>query len=251
MNTDVALAGVSGLTLVLGALGGYLALRVGRAGRKWMRLGLGSASGFMLSFALLQIMPEALSLTPYAHFMTVAGFAALYVIEHGFQTHFCPSAEEGCPEHGQSIEAVGFFTFLGISIHSLIDGIAIGAALVTSVNMGLLVAAAVILHKVPDGFCLGALLQCKGYKPKSAGTLLGAFSLATPLGALLTYYGLRFGGTVDTGLALGLAAGSFLYVATADMLPEAHTGGDGGREWPIIVAVLVGMAAGSASLLLG
>lgn len=249
MKSSSILIGVSALVLVLAGFGAYLAAAVRNAGRVWMRRGLGFASGFMLSFALLEILPEALDLTPYAHFMAVAGFAVLYVIEHAFGTHFCPSAHEDCAGHDHAVEPVGLAMFLGITVHSVIDGIAIGAALATSVQMGVLVSAAVVFHKVPDGFCLGTLLESKDYPRRPSNILLALFCAATPVGAILAYVGLQLGGRVDLGLALGLAAGSFLYVATADMLPETHSVGR--REPSVIASVLVGIAVGSASLLLG
>ena len=183
--------------------------------------------------------------------MAMAGFAFFYVIEQVFKTHFCPSTEHNCPEHGHSIEPIGFLSFAGISIHSIIDGLAFGGALASSFKLGILVAVAIIVHKIPDGFCLSTLLLCKKYSTKTITLLLIMFAAMTPLGAVITYYGFAYGLNINIGLILGSTAGSFLYVATADMLPEAHQvdkdAGKGNNN-KIILSVLLGILIGCLSI---
>ncbi|MBI4743428.1 MAG: ZIP family metal transporter [Actinobacteria bacterium] len=238
------------VVFLMGGIGGYFALKIGEGKSLRLKIGLGLGSGFMLSIGLIDLLPEAVSESKNAYIMAIVGFAFFYVIEQVFKTHFCPSTEHNCPEHGKSLEPIGFFSFAGISIHSLIDGLAFGGALASSFKLGILVAIAVIAHKIPDGFCLGTLLLCKKYSRKIIVLLLSLFAIMTPLGALITYYGFAYGLSVNLGLVLGFTAGSFLYVAVADMLPEAHEieGITKGENNKIILSVLFGILVGCLSI---
>nr|CDS27187.1 zinc transporter zip9 [Hymenolepis microstoma] len=121
-------------------------------------------------------------------------------------------------------------TTVGLVVHSLADGLAIGAAFSLTLDLTLILFIAIMLHKAPAAFGFVSFLLHSGLPRHAVKKYLFAFSLATPVGALLTYC---FVATISylssqhgsssmtyTGFALLLSGGTFLYVATAHILPH-------------------------------
>lgn len=236
---------------VLALAGVWVAAAFRVRGRGWLRNALGLASGFMLAFALVEILPDALEQSPQAHIAAAVGFVVFYMIERLFDIHLCPAGADECavPAHGDHSHApLGPFALFGLGIHAVIDGLAIGGALVTSWRLAVLVTVAVALHKLPDGFCLGSLLGAAEEPVRFPWGKSLLFSAATPIGVLAAYAGLVGAQGPVIGLVLGFAAGSFLYVAAADLLPEAHHDLKGRADrtevmLAVIAGALVAMAA--------
>jgi zinc and cadmium transporter len=112
-------------------------------------------------------------------------------------------------------------------LHSLLDGLALAAAVAGAPGneplAGLGVALVIILHKPFDAMAVSTLMAAGGSSTFSRQVLNGVFALAAPLGALLFYFGASSlaGGDVRVlGCALAFCAGSFLCIASSDLLPE-------------------------------
>ncbi|GAA5940040.1 uncharacterized protein JCM15063_001682 [Sporobolomyces koalae] len=116
-------------------------------------------------------------------------------------------------------------TLIGLLLHSLADGISLGASSSSNETdtLSTLVFVAIMLHKAPTAFALSSLLASN---PRNSTAFvrkgLLAFSLAAPIGAILTYLVLHLGQGSDsqdatawyTGIALVFSGGTFLFVAT-------------------------------------
>lgn len=117
-----------------------------------------------------------------------------------------------------------FATTLGLLIHATADGIALGAsANASKPSLGLIVFFAIMLHKAPAAFGLVAILLKQGLSKRQARGHLVAFSVAAPIGAFATWFGITLlGGKVKdtalqhqhtewwTGILLLFSAGTFL-----------------------------------------
>jgi len=119
-------------------------------------------------------------------------------------------------------------TALGLTLHSLLDGLALAAAVAAGAQehaqlAGMGVALVVILHKPFDAMAVSTLMAAGGSSRSSRHVLNGFFALTCPLGALLFYFGasqLAGGNGAALGCALAFCAGSFLCIASSDLLPE-------------------------------
>jgi zinc transporter 9 len=122
-------------------------------------------------------------------------------------------------------------TTLGLVIHAAADGIALGASS-TSSNVALeaIIFVAIMLHKAPAAFGLSAVLLRAGLGKRQAKMHLVVFSMAAPLGALVTWVlvnmlgGEEVGGAGMqwwTGVLLLFSGGTFLYVAMHTMMEQA------------------------------
>lgn len=121
---------------------------------------------------------------------------------------------------------------LGLVVHAAADGIALGAAASTSqTHVEMIVFIAIMLHKAPAAFGLVSFLLHEGFDRTRIRKHLAVFSIAAPLLAVITYFGLSQSSketlsTVNaTGIAMLFSAGTFLYVATVHILPELQSMG--------------------------
>ena len=117
----------------------------------------------------------------------------------------------------------GWLLLFGLTLHAATDGIAIGAAAASgSVSVTAAVALAVLIHKGPAAFSLGVFsIHERENRNDSIRDIL-IFSLATPVMILLAFYALEDLETHIIGLTMLFSAGTFLYVATVDTLPDIH-----------------------------
>ena len=124
---------------------------------------------------------------------------------------------DGGDGHGRS----GLLILVGDSFHNFCDGILIAAAFLESTPLGLVTAAAVIAHEIPQEIGDFVILLHSGYSKARAFALNLLSSLAMLVGALLGYFMLQeLTSWINTVLAL--AAASMIYVAVADLIPGLH-----------------------------
>ena len=131
--------------------------------------------------------------------------------------------------------------FVGLSVHTLIDGFALGASS-GQAELGLLVFLAILAHKIPNAFSLSAILRHEGYSRRKALVMNAAFALTIPLGAGL-YLLLRdlVHAETFTSYALAASAGTFLHLAFSDILPDVHR--RNGARVSHALALVVGLGA--------
>jgi zinc and cadmium transporter len=81
---------------------------------------------------------------------------------------------------------------------------------------------AVIIHKMPDSMSISSILLAAGWNRRKVAILALLFSLTTPVGALITFLFFRSLAPEHVAIAIGISAGTFLAIATADILPQVH-----------------------------
>jgi zinc and cadmium transporter len=208
-----------GAVFFLSMAGGLLPLM-----RRWnqtaIRMLLAFGAGVLLGAAFFHMIPEAIDvLGRKVGVFVLAGFLLIYVLERFVMVH--PCGEEECAFHH-----IGIPAFCGMTVHALIDGLALGAGF-TLPNLSVAITAAIVLHKLPSAVSLtGILLHCR-YTPKQIVLAMTLFSAAAPLGALLSFTILSHmtGDLLLTGVSI--SAGTFLAIATADILPQIHSSPEG------------------------
>ncbi|GAB3276023.1 hypothetical protein GCM10027589_01490 [Actinocorallia lasiicapitis] len=212
---------VSFLAFVATLLGGLVAARVSDR----LHLVLGLAAGIMLGVVGFDLLPEAFEQAdqvwfgvPAAAVTMVAGFLTVHVVERSLAMHRGHEEEYGGHEHG--MQALGTVTGGGLIVHSMLDGVGIGLGFQAGTSIGVAVAIAVIAHDFADGFNTFTVTSLFGHGRRRAWMFLAGDAAAPVVGAVL--------GTVipvpeqAVGLYLGYFAGFLLYLATSDILPEAH-----------------------------
>ncbi|MFV1966928.1 MAG: ZIP family metal transporter [Pirellulaceae bacterium] len=233
-------------------VGGYLPSLL-RLTHTRMQLLMSLIGGLMLGVALLHMLPHAVvatqSLDHTATAMVIGLLAMFFLIRifhvHGHEPHEHHSHDDtaehehahACAEermkptrgvHGPSW--VGLF--VGLALHTLIDGVALAASVAAEMNessdgsfFGMGTFLAVVLHKPLDALAITSVMIGGGWPKGWRNWVNGLFALMCPLGALAFYFGIqRFGGgqQMFVGCSLGFAAGAFLCISLADLLPEVQ-----------------------------
>jgi zinc and cadmium transporter len=203
------------------ALGGFVALRANDR----LHLILGFAAGVMLGLVAFDLIPELFELSdaqvagvPAVMVAFAAGFLLLHFVERSVAMH---GAHEGEYEpHHHHNPSVGLASAGALVAHSFLDGVGIGLAFQIDNQVGIAVAVAVIAHDFADGLNTVTIMRTHGNGRRRTLTMLAADAVAPVVGAFSTL----FFSVSDELLALylGAFAGFLLYLATADILPEAH-----------------------------
>ena len=125
---------------------------------------------------------------------------------------------------------------VGMGIHNFADGLTTAAAFAVSQTVGVVVVAAIVLHQMAAGLSLGAIMLRMGRDRRRIWMATTAVASFIVWGALFYHFVVPVQEHV-TGIVLGIAGGSFLYVAACDLLPEAHAEDEG---WSVMAMTLFG-----------
>jgi zinc transporter 1/2/3 len=248
--------------LAAGWLGGAFVLGRAETGREGRVLSWGNAfaAGVFLGAGLIHSLGEASGLWldlgwdyPVAFVLAAASFCTILLFEHVLlsdDAHAMIHAHTGDPlvddGHGHHLEPARETSptalVVALSAHSVLAGLALGAQrLLTST---LIIALAILAHKGTESLALGfAMARKKTDRRRARGSLL-LFALMTPLGIVagLAGSGLlrdRAGVTFDATVS-ALAAGTFLYIASMDMLQDEFL--QPGSRWAKWISAVVGLA---------
>jgi zinc transporter 1/2/3 len=247
--------------LAAGALGSALPLLRRNAASSDRILGWGNsfAAGVFLAAGLVHMLPDADQIWTklgwdYPMAFALAAFAFVFMLlvehvllpEHAHREVHAPSGERFAriaAHHHDTLSAYAVLTAL--SIHSLLAGLALGAQ--PELARALVISLAIIAHKSAAGFALGISLARSPLSPAQSWRLVALFASATPIGGLI---GALVGEVVDGRLAsmleagfLSIAAGTFVYVATFDILRDEFPA-PGGRlaKWLVLTVGGASMA---------
>ena len=255
---------LAALTLILALVGGLFPIfsKI-KENPETLRRITGIASGILLASALLVVVPEGFELATEEHEeeeaghenegvgnlliggAVLAGFLVMLILEgsgigHAVHEEHHDHHDEHGHEHVHHRNSP-WIIVLGLSLHSAADGLAIGSAAAgTSEAVTALVALAVLIHKVPAAFSLGVFSMHEREDRNDTIRDIVMFSLATPVMIIVSFYALQGLDEQLIALAMLFAAGTFLYVATVDTLPDIHNP-ETGRE--ALRNVLIGVVA--------
>jgi ZIP family zinc transporter/zinc and cadmium transporter len=201
------------IAAVANLLGGAIILTRRGPGRYLDAL-VGFGAGFMLAVALLEMTPHAIGLRG-GFAAILIGYLGVHLTQHVLTPHF-HFGEETHTEQMVS-PGIGVWALVGLVPHSFFDGVAIGSGFLDSQRLGLLVFAAIALHKVPTGLSLASVMLASGNSRRDTLLAVAVVGLATIAGAAITPV---IGPLATYGLSL--AAGVTIYVAASNLIPESQ-----------------------------
>lgn len=246
------------LIVLASMLGGWLPSLV-RLTHTRMQVTMSLVAGLMLGVALLHLLPEAVHLladsAQWAFGGALVGLLVMFFLIRTF--HFHQHGPVGDPEphdhephdhesdkphdhhahgdhdhghddHGHELSWIGLA--IGLSVHTLLDGVALGAAVRAEsqdqLTISFAIFLAIVLHKPLDALSITSLMAVKGWSTQKQLIVNACFALMCPLGVALFWVGLSTQGDAfqETvlGLALAFSAGVFLCISLGDLLPEVH-----------------------------
>lgn len=187
--------------------------------KKYIFLLVSLAVGALLGDAFIHLIPEAFETSEnplMISLLIIAGILLFFILEKFLHWHH---HEDDTNEH--TIHPVGKLVLFSDGVHNFIDGVIIGISFLASVPLGIATTLAVILHEIPQEIGDFAVLLHAGYSRKRALWLNFISAMIAILGTLFSFW---LGEVVEsfTNWVLPLAAGGFIYIAVADLIPELH-----------------------------
>jgi zinc and cadmium transporter len=224
--------------ILIGSLVGGMLPLAGNWSRRSLLIPVAFSGGILLGAAFFDMIPESAPLLgKWLGIPLLAGFLTIFVLERFVLVHPYPE-HAGAHGHARHIH-LGITAYAGLSFHSLLDGLAISSTY-NRPDLGGVVLLAVLFHKIPDAFALASLLLLDRWTPRAIVGWMTLFAFSTPLGAILTWMAIAETDNTMIGAAIALSAGTFLAVATSDVLPQIRRMNNQ-RIWPLI-ALLAGLA---------
>jgi zinc and cadmium transporter len=230
-------------------LGGWLPSLV-RLSHTAMQVIISFVGGLMLGVSLFHLLPHGVILAQSLDrgvWWLVAGLLTMFFLIRVFHFHQHATSEDDAHNHatgdtsdphahhhGQTgatrpaahrLSWVG--VAIGLAIHSLIDGIALGAAVMAEAHdetalPGFSIFLVIALHKPLDALSITSLMAAGGWSSRVRQVVNVGFATMCPLGAALLAIGVGEHQDAVVGCALAFSAGVFLCISLGDLLPELH-----------------------------
>lgn len=176
------------------------------------------ASGTMLGVAFLHLIPESIEHGERAYLMIPAGVFVFFIFEKFLIWRHCHHHQR--PEdHQRPVAAT--MVLIGDAVHNFIDGIIVAGAFMTDPSIGVSVTLAILLHEIPQELGdFGSLIH-GGLSVKRALAFNALSATTAIVGGVLAYGFFSFSASIQAAI-LPIAAGGFLYIALADLIPQLH-----------------------------
>jgi ZIP family zinc transporter len=201
-------------------LGGSFAIRF----RDRLHLILGFSAGAVVGVALFDLLPEAIALggkyydSARLALFVACGFFGYLVLDRLVLIH--PHGDDGHDHDHDAAQTRGAVGAITLSVHSFLDGAAIGIGFQASPTVGLIVAVAVVAHDFSDGINTVGFILKGGGGWRRALQWLFVDACAPIAGAASTLLFRIPNSTV--GAVLAVFAGCFLYLGATDLIPESQ-----------------------------
>ena len=172
------------------------------------------SAGSLLGGAFLHLLPEALEESGEINkifIILLIGFAAFFLLEQFIHWHHCHRLPS---EHKHPVT---YLILISDGVHNFLDGLAIGAAFVIDVRLGLATTLAIAMHEIPQELGDFGILIHGGWQ-KAKALLFNFFSgLTAVAGGIIAWL---LAGNIEIVYLLPFAAGNFIYIAASDLIPE-------------------------------
>jgi zinc and cadmium transporter len=223
---------------------------LGRVTHSRLQIYLSLSAGVMLGASFFHVMPDAMKYAGEGFGWWMAlGAVGLFCIERFIAPHSHEVSsklqhehehEPGCEhdhEHRAAPAVTGWMAVLGLTIHTFMNGVGLAGAVVSDkaesglwVLPGLAMFLAIALHKPADALAISTVLSRKGVSRRKLALVQMGFAAMVPIGAgafLLARHALEKDLETQlenqlTGAALAFSAGTFLFIALSDLLPEVQ-----------------------------
>ena len=173
------------------------------------------AAGTMLATSFFHLMPESFeainTLWP-----VLIGIVIFFILESVIHWHH--SHELNC---ANCTSPTAYLNLIGDGLHNFIDGLIIAASFLINPITGILVTISIMLHEIPQEIGDFAILIHSGFSKTQAIITNLISALVAVLGGIFGYF---FFSRIEFAIpyAIGIAAGSFIYIATSDLFPILH-----------------------------
>lgn len=215
----LSVIGISILSLV-GALS--LSFKINQL-KRILILFVSFSAGALLGDVFIHLLPEIAEdagFTLNVSLTVLLGILVSFIAEKIIAWRHCHM-----PIEKNHIHRFAYMNLIGDALHNFIDGLIIGASYLVSFPVGLASTVAIMFHEIPQEIGDFGVLIHGGFSKRKAllyNFLTALTSIVGTIVALLLYNHLEN----MTLFLIPFAAGTFIYIAGADLIPELHKEGD-------------------------
>lgn len=197
------------------------------------------SAGALFGDAFIHLLPESTQngFTLPISFAILGGIVLFFIIEKVIHWHHCHT-----PESKEHKHPVTYISIVGDMLHNFIDGSIIAASYLISTSTGLATTVAVAFHEIPHELGNYSILLHGGFSRKKALLVNFLTALTAILGAAATLWlSVQIEGLKT--LLIPIAAGTFIYIAGSDLVPELHKNNEKITQSLLqLLAFLIGIA---------
>ena len=235
---------LAGLSTSIGAV---LLIFFGKPSEKILAVLIGFAAGIMTAISVFELLPEALELSSITNavFAFVLGALLMYALDKFLPHSHLSSSEHLVTENPEKLKLqsplmrTGFLIFLGIALHNLPEGLAIGAGFESSPEAGIYIAMAIGLHNIPEGLAIAGPLKSAGASNLKILFFTLFAGLMIPLGTVIGQFFFNIS-PLFVGAALAFAAGAMLYIVNDELIPQSNNIHSHLSNFGILFGILLG-----------
>lgn len=206
-------------------IGGIIGVNIKNTSNKFLSFILSFASGLMLAIVCFDLIPESMEITNISNTVigVVLGVICMIICDVLVQKKFSGNLEntEFSSSKNTNLLKTGIIVSIGLALHNLPEGLAIGSSFEASIKLGYSLALAICLHDIPEGISMGVPMKNGGMKSTKVVFYVLMSGITTGIGAFL---GALIGGISENIIAicLSFAGGAMLYIVSGELIPEAN-----------------------------
>lgn len=208
-------------------LGGIIGIKFKNPSNKLLSFILSFASGLMTAIVSLDLIPEALKISPIINVLigVILGIVCMVMcnilVDKKFSngSRFLNNKKRGITNI--DLLRTGIITSIGLAIHNFPEGLAIGSGFGASLSLGYSLAIAICIHDIPEGISMAVPMKNGGM---NAGKVLFYVILSGVTTGIGAFIGKIIGGISQGVIAicLSFAAGAMLYIVSGELIPESN-----------------------------
>lgn len=198
-------------------IGGLIGVNLKSNSNKFLGFILSFAAGLMMAIICFDLLPEAMEIANLAIVLLgiLLGILTMIICDTFVKEKFSERKEMN------SLLRTGIIISIGLALHNIPEGLAIGTGFQASINLGLSLAIVIAIHDVPEGISMAVPMKKGGMSKGKVIFYVIMSGISTGIGALV---GHLVGGISESIIAasLSFAAGAMLYIVSGELTPEAN-----------------------------
>lgn len=194
------------------------------------------SAGTMLAAALLHLLPESIeslgNTLPFQ--LTLLSFIGFFILERFLHWRHCHDKDH-LTKH-----TMGTMNLIADGIHNFLDGVLIAASFANGGGLGVIATLAIAMHEIPQEIGDFGVLLHSGFTRRKALLYNVFVSLTAIVGGILGYIASHTM-TQFAYYLIPIAAGGFIYISAADLIPELKHETSTKRTISMIATFLLGV----------